>query len=132
VEKGTRVGRRGRELLEPLRKRGDLARVSLRLHIRHHVGEQLAVALAGFDLDEKCVGVDSGEREKALIDRAVVVEIARFANDDGTRFIEQTWEMHEAAETRARAARRMLREIGCAKIYRAVGGGGIEVGGLEC
>ena len=72
----------------------------------------LAIASAPGHLVFESIGVDADEFEKPLIQRAVVKELAIFSQKRGAAFIEQARQQGVSAKPAARAARRVLREIG--------------------
>ena len=77
--------------------------------------------IIGTRCGEKLIWVNPHEAEDALVQRAVEVILAVCAGEGGAALVEHPWQQRVAAEARARAAGRTLREVGRAQLCHVRG-----------
>ena len=74
--------------------------------------ENFAVALAFGDLGLECIGINTGEPQEALVNRAGVVVFAVLAGNFRAAFVQHPWKDHVAAKAGAATAGWMNGEVG--------------------
>lgn len=78
--------------------------------------EDFAVAFAFLQFGQQLFGVNARVVEDVLVQRAIEMKLAIFADDGRTAFVEHAWQQRITAKAAARTARWTLREIGCGDV----------------
>ncbi len=73
--------------------------------------QNFAVAFGQFLF--QCFGINAGEFQKPLVERAGIMVFAVFAGDGRAALVQHSRQDHIAAQPHARTARRKLRQIRC-------------------
>lgn len=104
------------------RPRGDLHVVAFDFRVLRDPGEDFAVAPALGQLGLERLGIDAGEIQEPLVERAGVFVFANLAGEERAAFVEDAGQDGVAAEPRARAAGRTLGEIGSGDYHNGLDG----------